>query len=127
MEATKREARRECRGGSKGTAAEEDERSAQRFRSSDRDTKSCPKRKSPTRRRGLELRGIKHLHVSYCVSVVRPFYGGLGAARWRAEQSEKKKPRTEAGLEVWRVARINDNSKRVRSVRLFYGVPASRP
>jgi hypothetical protein len=89
--------------------------------------KIMPQRKSPAARRGLELRGIKHLHVSYCVSVVRPFYGGLGAARWRAEQSEKKKPRTEAGLEVWRVARINDNSKRVRSVRLFYGVPASRP
>ena len=32
--------------------------------------------------------------------MVRPFYGGLGAAQWRAEQPENKKPRVEAGLEV---------------------------
>jgi hypothetical protein len=65
---------------------------------------------------GLRTKGI---NVSHCVSMLRPFYGGLGAARSRAEQSENKKPRTEAGLEVGESHRNSSNG--VRPVRLFYG------
>jgi hypothetical protein len=46
------------------------------------------KKKKPHSTQGLELRGIQTTHgthVSDCVSVVRPFYGGLLAARWRAD------------------------------------------
>jgi hypothetical protein len=66
-----------------------------------------PCKESPALGRGLELRGSTSATVSAwrgSSMADRGLPGGVPSSL------KKNKPRTEAGLESWRVARINDNS-----------------